>query len=88
MKMSNLHRTSKEGEEDDEDSDSEDEEEEEEKKPELNFASIKHLGCVNRIRVCHFAIHYAPTYQHFKCYFNFQYGKISLASLVRAEIWH
>lgn len=51
MKMSNLHRTSKERDEDEE-SDSSDEEQEEEedaeKKPHMQCALIKHNGCVNR----------------------------------------
>lgn len=53
MKMSNLHRTSKEKDEDEESdsSDDEDEEPEEEaKKPKMECALIKHQGCVNRIR--------------------------------------
>jgi ribosome assembly protein RRB1 len=57
MKMSNLHRTSKEKNKDDSDlesdmsdSESEDEEEMEEKKPKMSCALINHVGCVNRIR--------------------------------------
>lgn len=41
-----MHRTSKENEEE---SDSDDEEDDE-KSPDLTFACVKHLGCVNRIR--------------------------------------
>lgn len=48
MKLSNLHRTSKE----DEDDESSDEDEEEDlKSPKMAGALIKHQGCVNRIRV-------------------------------------
>lgn len=53
MKLSNLHRTSKNDNEDDDDeddSDSEQEEEDEAKKPKMAGALIKHQGCVNRIR--------------------------------------
>lgn len=55
MKMSNLHRTSKEKEDGDSDlesdmSEDEDEEEPEEKKPKMSCALINHVGCVNRIR--------------------------------------
>ncbi|XP_033753509.1 glutamate-rich WD repeat-containing protein 1-like [Pecten maximus] len=53
MKMSNLHRTSKEQKPDTEnesDEESEEEEEDEEKTPELETALMKHTGCVNRIR--------------------------------------
>lgn len=61
MKMSNLHRTSKEGggddDDDEEDSDSEAEDDEDvdedgmdKKKPKMDCALIKHQGCVNRIR--------------------------------------
>lgn len=55
MKMSNLHRTL--SKKDDSDSDeesseeSEDEAEDEAKMPRLDYASIAHFGCVNRIRV-------------------------------------
>lgn len=51
MKLSNLHKTGKseEDEEDDEDDDSD--EDAEEKHPKMAGASIKHQGCVNRIRV-------------------------------------
>lgn len=59
MRMSNLHRTSKEKEEDEESDDDEDEEEAEEdeaeeKKPRMDCALIKHHGCVNRIRATRF----------------------------------
>ena len=56
MKMSNLHRTSKERDEDEESDSSEDEEfeEEEDKKPHMDCALIKHQGCVNRIRCTNF----------------------------------
>uniref|UniRef100_A0A0K8TRP1 Glutamate-rich WD repeat-containing protein 1 n=1 Tax=Tabanus bromius TaxID=304241 RepID=A0A0K8TRP1_TABBR len=53
MKMSNLHRTSKEKDEDEETDSSEDEDEEDEaedKKPQLSCALVRHQGCVNRIR--------------------------------------
>lgn len=54
MKMSNLHRTSKERDEDEEsdssDDDEDEEPEEEAKKPKMECALIKHQGCVNRIR--------------------------------------
>lgn len=55
MKMSNLHRTSKEKEEDsdlesDLSDDEDDVEETEEKKPQMSCALINHVGCVNRIR--------------------------------------
>lgn len=56
MKMSNLHETSKrkneEDEEEDNDDDDDSDNEDDEKTPDLTFASVKHLGCVNRIRVC------------------------------------
>lgn len=59
MKMSNLHRTSKERKDDDDDSDSDeelsdDEDEHEDKRPQMNCALIKHAGCVNRIRATTF----------------------------------
>ncbi|XP_037033072.1 glutamate-rich WD repeat-containing protein 1 [Bradysia coprophila] len=59
MKMSNLHRTSKEqnedGEEEEDDSDSDVDDDEDvdsidKKKPKMECALIKHQGCVNRIR--------------------------------------
>lgn len=54
MKMSNLHRTTKEKEDSDLESDisddENDEEEPEEKKPKMSCALINHVGCVNRIR--------------------------------------
>lgn len=56
MKMSNLHRTSKEKDKEDSDlesdmSDDESEDEQpEEKKPKMSCALINHVGCVNRIR--------------------------------------
>ncbi|KAG5680762.1 hypothetical protein PVAND_010249 [Polypedilum vanderplanki] len=54
MKMSNLHRTTKEKEDSDLESDmeseSDEEEETEEKKPKMSCALINHVGCVNRIR--------------------------------------
>lgn len=49
MKLSNLHRTSKEESEDEDEEESDDEDED--KKPRMAGALIKHLGCVNRIRV-------------------------------------
>ena len=52
--MSNIQRNkkSKEKDSDDEDSDeSEDEDEEEEDLPDLETATMKHHGCINRIRV-------------------------------------
>lgn len=55
MKLSNLHRTSKEGEEEDEDGDEDDDSDNESelKNPKMTAAAIKHQGCVNRIRVRH-----------------------------------
>lgn len=56
MKMSNLHRTTKEKEDSDLESDmesdsgNEDEDEIVEKKPKMSCALINHVGCVNRIR--------------------------------------
>lgn len=53
MKMSNLHRTTKERDSDlesDIESDEEDEEELEEKKPKMACALINHVGSVNRVR--------------------------------------
>lgn len=56
MKMSNLHRTSKDKKEEDSDLESDlsddesDEELTEEKKPKMSCALINHVGCVNRIR--------------------------------------
>jgi ribosome assembly protein RRB1 len=52
MKMSNLHRTTKERDSDLESDmeDSDEEEEREEKKPKMACALINHVGCVNRIR--------------------------------------
>lgn len=53
MKMSNLHRTSKEEDDEDSESESDDDEESETKKqnqPQMDCALIKHAGCVNRIR--------------------------------------
>lgn len=53
MKMSNLHETSKGNDEEEEDDDDDDSDnEDDEKTPDLAFASVKHLGCINRIRVC------------------------------------
>ncbi|XP_063920431.1 glutamate-rich WD repeat-containing protein 1 [Zophobas morio] len=49
MKLSNLHKTSKEEEEDDDDDD-EDSDDEVSKNPKMTGALIKHQGCVNRIR--------------------------------------
>lgn len=52
MKMSNLHGTARDSnnsDDDDDDSDSEDEDDEA-KAPVMNVASIKHQGCVNRVR--------------------------------------
>lgn len=59
MRMSNLHRTSKERDEDEESNSSDEEEDEEEveteeKKPKMDCALIKHNGCVNRIRATQF----------------------------------
>lgn len=60
MKMSNLHRTSKEKKDSDLESDAEseesdsDEEEDDDKKPKMSCALIKHQGCVNRIRCTKF----------------------------------
>lgn len=56
MKMSNLHRTSKEKKEEDSDLESDmsedesDDEQPEEKKPKMSCALINHVGCVNRVR--------------------------------------
>lgn len=53
MKMSNLHRTSKEEDDDDDyESESDDDEESTKKqyKPNMDCALIKHAGCINRIR--------------------------------------
>lgn len=68
MKMSNLHRTTKERDSDLESdvSDSEEEEETEEKKPKMACALINHVGCVNRVRASevgnsHFAATWSET---------------------------
>uniref|UniRef100_A0A1L8DX85 Glutamate-rich WD repeat-containing protein 1 n=1 Tax=Nyssomyia neivai TaxID=330878 RepID=A0A1L8DX85_9DIPT len=53
MKMSNLHRTSKEENADESESDEEEEEIPPEKLPQMQCALIKHQGCINRIRVTH-----------------------------------
>lgn len=52
MRMSNLHRTSRERDDDEEsdDSDEEPEEEDPEKKPQMTCALTRHQGCINRIR--------------------------------------
>lgn len=57
MKTSNLHKTQKIKNEEDEDDDDDDEdesedEENEEIRPRMDYASIAHFGCINRIRVC------------------------------------
>lgn len=49
MKLSNLHKTTREGEDDEDESD--DEDEDEDQKPKMAGALMKHQGCVNRIRV-------------------------------------
>jgi len=49
MKLSNLHRTSKENDDDSSDTDSESDESND-NKPKMTAALIKHQGCVNRIR--------------------------------------
>lgn len=63
MKMSNLHRTSKEkkrksdddsADDDSSDDDEDDEEEGDSKKPTMECALIKHQGCINRIRTTRF----------------------------------
>lgn len=60
MKMSNLHRTSKEKQDGDSDleSDMEDDNDDEldadDKKPKMSCALINHVGCVNRIRAAEF----------------------------------
>uniref|UniRef100_A0A1L8DX10 Glutamate-rich WD repeat-containing protein 1 n=1 Tax=Nyssomyia neivai TaxID=330878 RepID=A0A1L8DX10_9DIPT len=54
MKMSNLHRTSKEENADESESDEEEEEIPPEKLPQMQCALIKHQGCINRIRVTQF----------------------------------
>jgi len=51
MKMSNLQKTYKEKADDSEDSGESDSEEEEDNLPRLDYASIAHYGCINRIRV-------------------------------------
>lgn len=53
MKMSDLHRTSKEEDDEESESESDDDEESEStkrKQPQMDCALIKHAGCVNRIR--------------------------------------
>lgn len=56
MKMSNLHRTTKDKKEEDSDLESDmsedesDDEQPEEKKPKMSCALINHVGCVNRVR--------------------------------------
>lgn len=50
MKLSNMHRTSKEKEDEDDEEDDSDNESEL-KTPKMTAATIKHQGCVNRIRV-------------------------------------
>lgn len=62
MKVSNLHRTSKEQKDDDDDESSDDEDDDEDdeeataesKKPKMECALIKHQGCINRIRTTRF----------------------------------
>lgn len=55
MKMSNLHGTEQRS-EDSESESSDSEDESDERKPVMNVASIKHQGCVNRVR--YFVIFY------------------------------
>lgn len=65
MKMSNLHRTTKERDSDLESdiSDSEEEEEVEEKKPKMACALINHVGCINRVRASEIGeAHFAATW--------------------------
>ncbi|KAK6617142.1 hypothetical protein RUM43_014744 [Polyplax serrata] len=53
MKTSNLHKTQKkeeEEEDDEDDNEDSDEEENEETRPRMDYASMAHYGCVNRIR--------------------------------------
>lgn len=49
MKMQNLNKTGGEDEDDDEESD-----DDENDKPQMSFASMKHLGCINRIRAARY----------------------------------
>lgn len=51
MKLHNLHRTSKKENDDDDDEESDESDNEEAETPKMDFATIKHQGCVNRIRV-------------------------------------
>ncbi|XP_026480379.1 glutamate-rich WD repeat-containing protein 1 isoform X2 [Ctenocephalides felis] len=50
MKLHNLHRTSKKENDDDDDEESDESDNEEAETPKMDFATIKHQGCVNRIR--------------------------------------
>lgn len=59
MKLSNLRKTNKEG--DDDESDDDDEEEDEDEKPKMTGAMIKHQGCVNRIRVSYLTLSVSTT---------------------------
>ncbi|KAL0270839.1 UNVERIFIED_CONTAM: hypothetical protein PYX00_008120 [Menopon gallinae] len=56
MKTSNLHKTQKSEEDDDSDEEDEDSEDEEpeEKAPKMDYASVAHFGCINRIRTTSF----------------------------------
>lgn len=52
MKNSNLHKTQKlDSDEPDDEDDDDEEEENEEKRPRMDYASVAHYGCINRIRV-------------------------------------
>lgn len=63
MKMSNLHRTSKDQSDDEESDSDEDYEDEEDKRPHMSCALIKHAGCVNRVRATTFnSTHYVATW--------------------------
>ena len=69
--MSNIQRNkkSKEKDSDDEESDeSEDEDEEEEDLPDLETATMKHHGCVNRIRVRIIELNSLRVQRHYEAY--------------------
>ena len=77
MKTSNLHKTQNTK----DDEDDEDEEESEENQPRMDYASIAHYGCINRIRVInslvirhfyHVIVNDSRTFSKLVCLFNFQ----------------